>query len=265
MFGIPNSTGPPRPDEPSRDAAVFCEIANMPKQYPSDVRDRAAPVGWSRPRLMPVRRPDRAVSPGAVTFCRYLVEDDGSCRTLYQQTLQTSGSIEEICRITNAALWPSLRLPDRCRQAWEQAFPHLPCPTNRGIVSVVLSSPLRHPVIVDRLNGLLFRHPGNISFIQSNGVGELPDQRQGNRRSGRGCHSAGRQCSVINACPKLILTDLELILENMVPDRTRIRRAIRRTGNPGPQDPSILQTQPVGRMMAHWFPAGIRHQLPALG
>ena len=45
-----------------------------------------------------------------------------------------------------------------------------------GTVSLVLSAPLRHPVIVDRLNGLLFRHPGNIPFIHSNGAGELPDQ-----------------------------------------------------------------------------------------
>lgn len=52
-----------------------------------------------------------------------------------------------------------------------------PRPTSRATLSVVLSVPLRHPVIVDRLNGLLFRHPGNISFIYSNGVGELPDQR----------------------------------------------------------------------------------------
>ncbi|MBT2515655.1 hypothetical protein [Arthrobacter sp. ISL-30] len=61
---------------------------------------------------------------------RYLVDDDGSCSALYQLTLQNSGSIEEICGILNAdrltELWPSLRLPDRCRQAWEEAFPQLP-------------------------------------------------------------------------------------------------------------------------------------------
>src|SRR5437764_1163944 len=60
------------------------------------------------------------------------------------------------------------------------AMADAPRPTNRATVSVVLSAALRHPVIVDRLNGLLFRHPCNISFIHSNGVSELPDQRQGN-------------------------------------------------------------------------------------
>ncbi|MBT2552493.1 hypothetical protein [Arthrobacter sp. ISL-5] len=61
---------------------------------------------------------------------RYLVQEDGSCSTLYQLTLQNSGSIDEICSIVNAvrlaALWPSLRLPVRCRRAWEKAFPQLP-------------------------------------------------------------------------------------------------------------------------------------------
>lgn len=50
----------------------------------------------------------------------YDVDDDSSCRTLYQLTLQNSGSVEEIAGIINAsrlvALWPSMRLPARCRQ-----------------------------------------------------------------------------------------------------------------------------------------------------
>ncbi|APX00341.1 hypothetical protein [Arthrobacter sp. QXT-31] len=49
---------------------------------------------------------------------------------LYQLALQNSGSVDEIGRIVNAgrllALWPSMRLPDRCRQVWETAFPQLP-------------------------------------------------------------------------------------------------------------------------------------------
>ncbi|WP_284984388.1 hypothetical protein [Arthrobacter sp. efr-133-TYG-118] len=61
---------------------------------------------------------------------RYRVEDHDSCSTLYQLTLQNSGSTEEISRIVNAdrltALWPSLRLAPRCRQEWENAFPQLP-------------------------------------------------------------------------------------------------------------------------------------------
>lgn len=61
---------------------------------------------------------------------RYDVDDDASCRTLYQLTLQNSGSTEEMARIINAgrllALWPSMRLPARCRQLWNDAFPQLP-------------------------------------------------------------------------------------------------------------------------------------------
>lgn len=60
----------------------------------------------------------------------YHVDDEGSCRSLYQLTLQNSGSIDEISSIVNAdrltALWPSLRLAARCRQEWESAFPQLP-------------------------------------------------------------------------------------------------------------------------------------------
>lgn len=60
----------------------------------------------------------------------YAVEDDASCTALYQLTLQTSGSLPEICRIINAdrliELWPTIQLPDRCRQQWEAAFPQLP-------------------------------------------------------------------------------------------------------------------------------------------
>jgi hypothetical protein len=61
---------------------------------------------------------------------RYDVADDGSCAVLYQLTLQNSGSLDEMAGIVNAGrlvgLWPSMRLPDRCRQAWEMAFPQLP-------------------------------------------------------------------------------------------------------------------------------------------
>lgn len=60
----------------------------------------------------------------------YDVADDASCATLYQLTLQNSGSIDEIGNIVNAdrlvALWPSMRLSDRCRQLWEATFPQLP-------------------------------------------------------------------------------------------------------------------------------------------
>lgn len=61
---------------------------------------------------------------------RYDVDDDASCRTLYQLTLQNSGSTEEMARIINAgrlvALWPSMRLPARCRQLWNDEFLQLP-------------------------------------------------------------------------------------------------------------------------------------------
>lgn len=61
---------------------------------------------------------------------RYDVTDDGSCAVLYQLTLQNSGSVDEMAGIVNAGrlvgLWPSMRLPGRCRQAWETAFPQLP-------------------------------------------------------------------------------------------------------------------------------------------
>jgi hypothetical protein len=61
---------------------------------------------------------------------RYDVADDASCAMLYQLTLQNSGSIEEMGDILNAGrlvgLWPSMRLPDRCRQLWEASFPQLP-------------------------------------------------------------------------------------------------------------------------------------------
>ncbi|WP_284990182.1 hypothetical protein [Arthrobacter sp. efr-133-TYG-120] len=60
----------------------------------------------------------------------YTVDDDGSCSALYQLTLQNSGSIEEICRIVHparqTALWPTMILPSRCRQLWENTFPQLP-------------------------------------------------------------------------------------------------------------------------------------------
>lgn len=60
----------------------------------------------------------------------YTVEDDASCTALYQLTLQTSGSLDEICSIINRGriieLWPTTQLPDRCRQPWEAAFPELP-------------------------------------------------------------------------------------------------------------------------------------------
>ncbi|MEV7661413.1 hypothetical protein [Paenarthrobacter sp. NPDC089316] len=61
---------------------------------------------------------------------RYDVADDASCRSLYQLTLQNSGSTEEMSGIINAGrlttLWPSMRLPDRCRQLWNDAFAQLP-------------------------------------------------------------------------------------------------------------------------------------------
>ncbi|WP_024821108.1 hypothetical protein [Arthrobacter sp. 31Y] len=61
---------------------------------------------------------------------RYDVGDDASCRTLYQLTLQNSGSTEEMAWFLNAgrllALWPSMRLPGRCRQLWNDAFTQLP-------------------------------------------------------------------------------------------------------------------------------------------
>lgn len=60
----------------------------------------------------------------------YQVNDEGSCSVLYQLTLQNSGSIEEICRIVHpgrlTALWPTMILPNRCRQLWEKSFPQLP-------------------------------------------------------------------------------------------------------------------------------------------
>lgn len=60
----------------------------------------------------------------------YTVEDDASCRTLYQLTLQNSGSPTEIGAIINAerllVLWPSMPLPARCRDHWQTAFPQLP-------------------------------------------------------------------------------------------------------------------------------------------
>lgn len=60
----------------------------------------------------------------------YTVEDDASCTLLYQLTLQTSGSIDEICSIINGGrlmeLWPTMQLLDRCRHLWEAAFPELP-------------------------------------------------------------------------------------------------------------------------------------------
>lgn len=60
----------------------------------------------------------------------YDVVDDGSCVALHQAALQNSGSVDEMGGIVNAgrllALWPSMRLPDRCRQLWETAFPELP-------------------------------------------------------------------------------------------------------------------------------------------
>ena len=61
---------------------------------------------------------------------RYEAGDDASCRTLYQLTLQNSGSADEMANILNPdrliALWPSMRLPARCRQLWNAAFPQLP-------------------------------------------------------------------------------------------------------------------------------------------
>ena len=61
---------------------------------------------------------------------RYEAGDDASCRTLYQLALQNSGSTDEMAKIINpgrlVALWPSMRLPDRCRQRWNDAFPQLP-------------------------------------------------------------------------------------------------------------------------------------------
>jgi hypothetical protein len=61
---------------------------------------------------------------------RYDVADDAACVALYQLTLQNSGSLEEMGGIVNAGrlvgLWPSMRLPDRCRELWESTFPQLP-------------------------------------------------------------------------------------------------------------------------------------------
>lgn len=58
----------------------------------------------------------------------YRVEDDASCRTLYQLTLQNSGSTAEIGRISDAnrllALWPSMPLPARCRERTEVDLLH---------------------------------------------------------------------------------------------------------------------------------------------
>ncbi|MCM0615290.1 hypothetical protein MOD31_04595 [Paenarthrobacter sp. TYUT067] len=60
----------------------------------------------------------------------YDVADDARCRTLYQLTLQNSGSTQEMARIINAGrlitLWSSMRLPNRCRQLWNDAFAQLP-------------------------------------------------------------------------------------------------------------------------------------------
>jgi hypothetical protein len=59
----------------------------------------------------------------------YDVGDDGSCSVLYQLTLQNSGSVDEMGGINAGrllALWPSIRLPGRCRHRWEAAFPQLP-------------------------------------------------------------------------------------------------------------------------------------------
>ncbi|MFE5837547.1 hypothetical protein [Arthrobacter sp. NPDC056493] len=60
----------------------------------------------------------------------YDVGDDGSCVALFQLTLQNSRSVDEMGGIGNAdrllALWPSMRLPGRCRDLWETAFPQLP-------------------------------------------------------------------------------------------------------------------------------------------
>lgn len=61
---------------------------------------------------------------------RYDVDYDTSCAALYALTLQTSGSLDEMCSIVNRGrlmeLWPTMQLPDRCRQPWEAAFPKLP-------------------------------------------------------------------------------------------------------------------------------------------